>query len=166
MADRVPAGCDWRSAKWLTSSFPEDICHGKKSLRSPGAAARSGRLGETLKGLLRSRSSSIPGHRPADRCRRGIVNPRFLGVENLKIRRRDTAILAIAAIGVAFTILTGGIDLSVGSIVGLAGVMSAYFMMNWGLPIWLSILLTLRPRAGDRSVSRLCSSPSCRCTAS
>ena len=73
----------------------------------------------------------------------GIKNPRSLGVENLKIMTRDTAILAIAAIGVSFTILTGGIDLSVGSIIGLAGVMSAYFMINWGLPIWLSIVLTL-----------------------
>jgi ribose transport system permease protein len=66
-----------------------------------------------------------------------------LGIENLKIMTRDTAILAIAAIGVSFTILTGGIDLSVGSIIGLAGVMSAYFMINMGLPIWLSIVLTL-----------------------
>ena len=73
----------------------------------------------------------------------GIVNPRTMGIDNLKIMTRDTAILAIAAIGVAFTILTGGIDLSVGSIVGLAGVMSAYFMMNWNLPIWLSIVMTL-----------------------
>jgi ribose transport system permease protein len=72
-----------------------------------------------------------------------IINPRLLGIENLKILTRDSALLAIAAIGVGFTILTGGIDLSVGSIVGLAGVMSAYFMMNWGMPIWLSIILTL-----------------------
>ena len=64
----------------------------------------------------------------------GIVNPRSLGIENLKIMTRDTAILAIAAIGVSFTILTGGIDLSVGSIIGLAGVMSAYFMINWVCP--------------------------------
>jgi ribose transport system permease protein len=71
------------------------------------------------------------------------VNPRTVGIENLKIMTRDTAILAIAAIGVGFAILTGGIDLAVGSIVGLAGVMSAYFMMNWNLPIWLSIILTL-----------------------
>ena len=71
------------------------------------------------------------------------VNPRFLALDNLKIMTRDTAILAIAAIGVGFTILTAGIDLSVGSIVGLGGVMSALFIMNWGLPIWLSILMTL-----------------------
>jgi ribose transport system permease protein len=72
-----------------------------------------------------------------------VVNPRSIGIDNLQIMFRDTAILAIAAIGVAFTILTGGIDLSVGSIIGLAGVMSAYFMMNWNLPIWLSIVMTL-----------------------
>lgn len=73
----------------------------------------------------------------------GLINPRFLGVDNMKIVTRDIAILAIAAIGVGFPILTGGIDLSVGSIVGLGGVMAAYFMMNLGLPVWLSILLTL-----------------------
>ena len=72
-----------------------------------------------------------------------VVNPRSIGIDNLQIMFRDTAILAIAAIGVGFTILTGGIDLSVGSIIGLAGVMSAYFMMVWNLPIWLSIVMTL-----------------------
>jgi ribose transport system permease protein len=73
----------------------------------------------------------------------GVINPRFLGVDNMKIVTRDIAILAIAAIGVGFPILTGGIDLSVGSVVGLGGVMAAYFMMQLGLPVWLSILLTL-----------------------
>jgi predicted ABC-type sugar transport system permease subunit len=44
----------------------------------------------------------------------GIINPRFLGVDNMKIVTRDIAILAIAAIGVGFPILTAGIDLSAG----------------------------------------------------
>jgi ribose transport system permease protein len=73
----------------------------------------------------------------------GIINPRFLGIENLKIMTRDSALLAIASIGVGFTILTAGIDLSVGSIVGLAGVVVAIFMMWYSLPIWLAILFTL-----------------------
>jgi ribose transport system permease protein len=73
----------------------------------------------------------------------GVINPRFVGVDNMKIVTRDIAILAIAAIGVGFPILTGGIDLSVGSVVGLGGVVVAYFMMNLGYPVWLSILLTL-----------------------
>jgi ribose transport system permease protein len=73
----------------------------------------------------------------------GIINPRFLQVENLKILTRDTAMLAIAAIGVGFTILVAGIDLSVGSMVGLGGVVVAFCVMTLGLPIWLGILLTL-----------------------
>lgn len=72
-----------------------------------------------------------------------IVNPRFLGIENQKIMTRDTAILAIAAIGVGFPIITAGIDLSIGSIVGLGGVLSAYFIVKLGLPIWLGIVLAL-----------------------
>jgi ribose transport system permease protein len=73
----------------------------------------------------------------------GLINPRFLSLENLKIMSRDIAILAIAAIGVGFPILTGGIDLSVGSMVAVGGVMVAYFMMNMGYGIIPSIILTL-----------------------
>jgi ribose transport system permease protein len=72
-----------------------------------------------------------------------VINPRFLAIDNLKIITRDAAILGIAAIGVAFPILTGGIDLSVGSVAGLGGVLAALFIKNWGLPIWLGLLMTL-----------------------
>jgi ribose transport system permease protein len=72
-----------------------------------------------------------------------VVNPRFLALDNLKIMSRDSAILAIAAIGVAFPILTGGIDLSIGSVAGLGGVFVALFIQSWGLPIWLSLAMTL-----------------------
>lgn len=71
-----------------------------------------------------------------------LVNPRFIGIENLKIIARDAAILAIAAIGVGFTIITAGIDLSIGSIVGLGGVLTAYFVVRTGLPLGVAILLT------------------------
>jgi ribose transport system permease protein len=70
------------------------------------------------------------------------INPRFLSIDNVQIMSRDAAILAIAAIGVAFPILTGGIDLSIGSMVGLGGILVALFIQSWGLPIWLSVLLT------------------------
>jgi ribose transport system permease protein len=72
-----------------------------------------------------------------------VINPRFLTLDNVKIMSRDSAILAIAAIGVAFPILTGGIDLSIGSVAGLGGVLAALFIQSWGLPIWLSLALTL-----------------------
>lgn len=71
-----------------------------------------------------------------------VVNPRFAGIENLKILSRDAAILAIAAIGVGFTIITAGIDLSIGSIIGLGGVVTAYLVVKAGLPLPIAIMLT------------------------
>ena len=50
-----------------------------------------------------------------------LKNPNLLDEGNLKIMTRDIAILGIAAIGVGFTIITAGIDLSVGSMVGFGG---------------------------------------------
>lgn len=84
-----------------------------------------------------------------------IVNPRFLGLENQKVMTRDAAILAIAAIGVGFPIITGGIDLSIGSIVGLGGVLSAYFVVKLGLPIWVGIALALLVGVGIGAIHGL-----------
>lgn len=72
-------------------------------------------------------------------------NSNLLAEDNLKIMTRDIAILGIAAVGVGFTIITAGIDLSVGSMVGFGGVMVAYFMKNkdFGWSIEVSILATL-----------------------
>lgn len=72
-----------------------------------------------------------------------LANPNLVSPDNIKIMTRDIAILGIAAIGVGFPIITGGIDLSVGSMVGLGGVMVAFFMMNWQLPMIVSIILTI-----------------------
>lgn len=52
------------------------------------------------------------------------LSPSFLSPENLVIMSKHVAINAIIAIGVTFTILAGGIDLSVGSIAGLAGIVA------------------------------------------
>jgi len=54
-----------------------------------------------------------------------ISNPAFYGETNLLNTTRQIAMLGIFAIGVSFVIITGGIDLSVGSIIGLSGVIVA-----------------------------------------
>jgi len=51
-----------------------------------------------------------------------ILTPYFLTVSNLLNVAEQTSINAIVAVGMTFVILSGGIDLSVGSIVALAGV--------------------------------------------
>lgn len=65
-----------------------------------------------------------------------ILSPSFLTAGNLVILSKHVALNAILAIGMTFVILTGGIDLSVGSVAGLAG------MIAGGL---LSEGLVLRP---------------------
>ena len=53
-----------------------------------------------------------------------VLTPEFLTTGNLTILIKHVAINAILAIGMTFVILSGGIDLSVGSIAGLAGMVS------------------------------------------
>jgi erythritol transport system permease protein len=62
----------------------------------------------------------------------GILSPTFLQLTNIEILAKQTAINAILAIGMTFVILTGGIDLSVGSLVGLTA-MLAGLLINEGL---------------------------------
>lgn len=82
-----------------------------------------------------------------------VINDSFLAPGNLVILTKQVAINAILGIGMTFVILTGGIDLSVGSIVGLAG-MVAGALINEGfiLPmfgivvyfnVWVVLVITL-----------------------
>lgn len=62
------------------------------------------------------------------------VAPNFLAMGNLVIITKHVAIYAFLAVGMTFVILTGGIDLSVGSIVGLVG-MVAGGLLIYGVPL-------------------------------
>lgn len=53
-----------------------------------------------------------------------VLSPAFLTSSNLVILLKHVAINAVLAVGMTFVILTGGIDLSVGSIAGLAGMVA------------------------------------------
>ncbi|GAB0119994.1 ABC transporter permease [Acidisoma sp. 7E03] len=61
-----------------------------------------------------------------------ISNESFLTLSNMNVILIQVAGNALLATGATFVILTGGIDLSVGSIVGLAGVVAALFAQNDG----------------------------------
>jgi erythritol transport system permease protein len=63
-----------------------------------------------------------------------LLSPDFLTSGNLVILAKHVAINAILAIGMTFVILSGGIDLSVGSIVGLGG-MVAGWLLTRGIPL-------------------------------
>ncbi len=55
---------------------------------------------------------------------------------------KQVSITGIISIGMAFVIITGGIDLSVGSVAGVSSVTAAILMLN-GMPIGVSCLITL-----------------------
>src|SRR5687768_531791 len=59
-----------------------------------------------------------------------IVNGRFLLEENIEALIRRTALFGILGIGVAFVIITGGIDLSIGSVVGLTGTLLPFLVVT------------------------------------
>src|SRR5215469_17355982 len=59
--------------------------------------------------------------------------PAFFTANNLAILAKHVAISAILAIGMTFVILTGGIDLSVGSVAGLGGMTMGY-LLTQGIP--------------------------------
>jgi ribose transport system permease protein len=71
-----------------------------------------------------------------------ILSPVFLTVTNLLNVVRQTSIFGVMAIGMTFVILTGGIDLSVGSILAVAGAISAG-MLKGGAGIVPVVLLAL-----------------------
>ncbi len=71
-----------------------------------------------------------------------LLSPYFLRVNNLFNVLRQFSIIGILAVGEALIIITGGIDLSVGSVVGLMGVMTALYA-NAGMPTILVFLASL-----------------------
>ncbi|MDD4025749.1 MAG: ABC transporter permease, partial [Kiritimatiellae bacterium] len=54
-----------------------------------------------------------------------LLLPHFIGVANLTNVVRQVSINGILAVGVTLVLLTGGVDLSLGSVVALAGVTAA-----------------------------------------
>ncbi|HVZ31774.1 MAG TPA: ABC transporter permease [Polyangiaceae bacterium] len=76
-----------------------------------------------------------------------LSNPAFLGHSNLINLLRQLSMLGIFSIGMGVVIISGGIDLSIGSVIGLTGVViakvSSPIAPGLGYPLWLGILVGL-----------------------
>ncbi len=72
----------------------------------------------------------------------GIMNPKFFTPKNLGNILRQISIVGICAVGMTAVILTGGIDLSVGSVIGITAVSGA-MMLSSGMPIPIAIVLVI-----------------------
>lgn len=71
-----------------------------------------------------------------------LATPSFATALNITNLLRQGSLIAILAVGQTFVIITGGIDLSVGAVVGFTTVVVA-LLINAGWPIWAAVLITL-----------------------
>lgn len=81
-----------------------------------------------------------------------ILSPNFLQADSLILMTRHVAMNALLALGMLLVILNGGIDLSVGSTVGLAGVMAGWLLKGAPIPgtsltayppVWVIVIISL-----------------------
>ena len=72
----------------------------------------------------------------------GLINPVFFSPNNLLNVLRQISMLGIVAVGGAMVIITGGIDLSAGTMIALGGILCAWFV-QLGLNAWLAMLASI-----------------------
>jgi hypothetical protein len=70
-----------------------------------------------------------------------VKSPRFLSLDNWFALSSQYAYLLLIGAGATLVIVSGGIDLSVGSVVALAGVATADALVNHHAPVWVGILV-------------------------
>jgi ribose/xylose/arabinose/galactoside ABC-type transport system permease subunit len=69
-----------------------------------------------------------------------ISSPYFLAPSNLINIVRQIAIIAILGLGMTFVIVSGGIDLSIGSLLAVGGIVAALLIKKAGLPVWPAVM--------------------------
>ena len=72
-----------------------------------------------------------------------LASKSFLTLGNILSVGRQMSFTGIAAIGMTLVMLTGGIDIPVGSMLAMAGVLCAKLSADVGLPLWIAVVITL-----------------------
>jgi ribose transport system permease protein len=72
-----------------------------------------------------------------------VLNPRFLSPINLGNTANLIGLFGLFSIGEGFVIITGGIDLAIGSVFALLGVIYIDLLVTWQLPWWLAVVVVV-----------------------
>ena len=88
----------------------------------------------------------------------GAMNPSFFSGKNMGNLLRQIAPTLIIGIGQSYILITGNIDLSIGSVVGMSCMISAT-MMTKGVNPWVAALITLASRAASRRLPTTTTTP-------
>jgi len=73
----------------------------------------------------------------------GVINPSFFSGENTTNLLRQVVPIMIIGIGQSFVLITGGIDLSIGSVAGMSSMISATLMTKAGMDPWTACGVTM-----------------------
>jgi ribose transport system permease protein len=71
------------------------------------------------------------------------IDPRFIGIGNVANIASQISFEGILAVSMTFVLISGEIDLSIGSMVGLAGVIFGILLQKYHLDIWVAVVITL-----------------------
>ncbi len=71
------------------------------------------------------------------------ASPAFPTYSNITNILFSSVVIGLLSLGATLVIITGGIDLSVGTGMTLSAVMAATFIVTWGMPVWLGVILTV-----------------------
>jgi len=71
-----------------------------------------------------------------------VLEDKFLSFNNITNLLRQTAIIGVMAVGMTFVIISGGIDLSVGSVLAFSSIMASQLMVA-GFPVIIAIILAV-----------------------
>ena len=88
-----------------------------------------------------------------------LINPRFLSPINLANTANLVGLFGLFAIGQGFVIITGGIELSVGSVIALLGVLFVDLIVNFGVPWPAGGAADAGARRADRAGARAADHP-------
>src|SRR6266511_6004309 len=69
-----------------------------------------------------------------------LASPNFLQFDNFVGILLATAVDGVLALGVTFVIITGGIDLSIGTVMTLSAVITGVLITNWHWPVALGVV--------------------------
>lgn len=86
----------------------------------------------------------------------GILSPRFFKYDNFENIATSASYIGIATIGMTFVLLTGGIDLSVGSNMFLSASCAGLLIQNFNFPTWLALLCAVMVGAAFGAFNAFC----------
>src|SRR5690242_15170923 len=73
----------------------------------------------------------------------GLLSRNFLNLVTLSALANRIPTLTVVAAGMTFVLIIGGIDLSVGSVLGLSGAVLGVALVDWHWPLWAAAVLSL-----------------------